>query len=338
MQTLDDNARKPGSGLTDPQGRQFEYLRLSLTDICNYSCTYCLPNGYQKPMHSPRFLTRDEFVRVVRGFAALGVWKLRLTGGEPTIHPEFLEIARNLATIEGIRRLALTTNGYKLDERAQSYRDAGIDAINISIDSLDDTRFAAVTGHDRLAEILRGIDACEKAGFAAIKINAVLMKGVNDQELSAFIAFAKDRDISLRFIEVMRTNDNSAFFEKHHIPAAHIATRLEDMGWSRLAREHGAGPAVEYSHAEVKGRIGLIAPYSKDFCTTCNRLRVSARGKLHLCLFGEGGYDVRPLLQSDDQRAELCAEITRLLGFKKASHFLHEGNSGTRQHLASIGG
>ena len=324
--------------LADPHGRRFDYLRLSLTDVCNFRCSYCLPDGYRKAHGAPGNLSVAEITRLVRGFAALGLWKIRLTGGEPTLRPEFDAIARAVSGVPGIRRLAMTTNGYRLAERAHAYFDAGLRAINISVDSLKSELFHTITGHDRLGEILDGVAACRDAGFERIKINTVLMKGINDSELDDFIDFVAERDLALRFIEVMRTNDNAAFFDARHLAGQSVIDRLEQRGWSRRARSLGDGPAVEYAHPDAKGRIGIIAPYAKDFCSTCNRLRVSASGKLHLCLFGDGGIDLRDLLQRDDQQAELIHRITLLVGTKAASHDLANGNSGATPHLASIGG
>jgi cyclic pyranopterin phosphate synthase len=323
--------------LHDGIGRRFEYLRLSLTDVCNFRCTYCLPDGYKKPCNKPAELSVEEIRRAVSGFAELGLWKVRLTGGEPTLRRDFEEVARAVSEVPGIRRVAMTTNGYRLAERAQVWRDCGISALNISMDSLDPARFAQITGHDRLEEVLRGVEAAQAAGFESIKLNAVLMRGVNDDELAAMVEFVATRDLSLRFIEVMRTNDNAAFFEDRHIAGQTVIDRLETKGWQRVPRQPGAGPAVELGHPEAKGRIGIIAPYSKDFCASCNRLRLSFDGKLHLCLFGDGGMDIRPLLQCDDREA-LTDRIRKLVGTKAPAHRLHEGNSGATPHLASIGG
>lgn len=324
--------------LHDGHGRGFEYLRLSLTDVCNFRCSYCLPDGYRKQAGMPGNLSVEEIRRLVTAFSCLGLWKVRLTGGEPALRRELLEIARTVSAVPGIRRRAMTTNGYRLAKRAQDYADAGINALNVSVDSLDPARFTSITGHDRLGEVLSGIDAARRAGITAIKLNSVLMRGVNDDELEAFIAFVQQHDLSLRFIEVMRTNDNTAFFEQHHLAGAEISERLEAMGWNRLPREAGAGPAVEFAQGNHPGKIGIIAPYSKDFCTNCNRLRVSARGKLHLCLFGDHGIDLRSLLQEDGQHEMLVQRILKLTATKAPSHRLHEGNSGGTPHLASIGG
>ncbi|NCU12473.1 MAG: GTP 3',8-cyclase MoaA, partial [Sphingomonadaceae bacterium] len=186
--------------------------------------------------------------------------------------------------------------------------------------------------------VLDGIAAARLAGITSIKLNSVLMRGVNDDELDAFIGFVQQHDLALRFIEVMRTNDNPAFFERHHLAGVEIAAKLESLGWQAVPREAGAGPAVVYARPGQPGRIGIIAPYAKDFCATCNRLRVSARGKLHLCLFGDHGIDLRPLLQDDGQHDALVARIAALTATKAPAHRLHEGNSGGTPHLASIGG
>ncbi|MCA0910630.1 GTP 3',8-cyclase MoaA [Qipengyuania gaetbuli] len=323
--------------LSDSIGRRFEYLRLSLTEVCNFRCTYCLPEGYKKPCNLPNELSVEEVRRAVTAFAQLGLWKVRLTGGEPTLRRDFEDVVRTVSQVPGIHKVAMTTNGYRLAQRAKAWRDCGVSAINISVDSLDPARFSAITGHDRLAEVMRGIDAAEAAGFESIKLNAVLMRGVNDDELETMVEFVAARDLSLRFIEVMRTNDNASFFDERHVAGQSVIDRLEAVGWQRLPREVGAGPAVEFGHPEAKGRIGIIAPYSKDFCASCNRLRLSSDGKLHLCLFGDGGFDLRPLL-AEDSETDLAERIRTLVGAKAPAHRLHEGNSGATPHLASIGG
>lgn len=323
--------------IADNFGRRFPYVRLSVTDVCNFRCSYCLPDGYKKT-GCESYLSRPEILRLATAFSRLGVWKIRLTGGEPTVRPDFTEIAHDLSSLSGIRKLAFTTNGYKLPEQAQSYFDAGLRAINISIDSLKSRKFEEITGHDRLEEILEGMQECFRVGFQTVKINTVLLKGMNDREIDDFIDFVTDKPVSLRFIELMRTGENGNYFAAHHLPGTYVTERLLARGWTLKPRADGAGPALEFGHDGSMGTIGLIAPYSKDFCKTCNRLRVSAKGNLHLCLFGEGGFPLRPLLQSDDQCEELQDKILTLMNFKKSSHFLHEGNTGTTPHLASIGG
>lgn len=322
--------------LQDSFGRKFPYLRLSITEVCNFRCTYCLPNGYQKTDRD--FLTLPEIRRLAVAFAALGTHKIRLTGGEPTVRRDLMEIARAVSAIPGIRTVALTTNGYDLKENANAYREAGINALNVSVDSLDPTRFHAITGQDRLAHVLEGIEAAKAAGFARIKINSVLLKEVTDQTLPDFLAWIQREALSIRFIELMQTGENREFFAQHHISAGVIIGQLLEHGFVPVLRQPDAGPAQEFTHPDYAGRIGIIAPYSKDFCKSCNRLRVTSRGKLMLCLFGEGGYDLRPYLQHDDQREELIDAIASALHFKHETHYLHQGMTGSTPHLASLGG
>ncbi|MFH1157400.1 MAG: GTP 3',8-cyclase MoaA [Pseudomonadota bacterium] len=325
------------TNIEDGFGRRFPYLRLSVTEACNFRCSYCLPEGYRKT-HGDSFLSVPEIRRLVEAFAGLGCWKVRLTGGEPTVRKDFCDIAKMVAGVLGIRRLAFTTNGYGLAGRARGYHAAGLRAVNISIDSLDPRRYCDITGHDRLVEVVEGVQAALDVGFDAVKINAVLLKGLNDDELEGFLDFIADRSVSLRFIELMETGDNADYFRRHHVPAAVVREKLAAQGWRLLERGEGQGPAVEYAHSGYRGRVGIIAPYSKGFCAVCNRLRVSARGDLHLCLFGTGGHSLRPLLQEDGQKEELQETVLRLMRVKKISHFLNEGDTGARQNLASTGG
>ncbi len=323
--------------LQDAFGRSFEYLRLSITEVCNFRCSYCLPDGYRKHVGSS-FLRRDELVRVACAFAGLGTWKIRITGGEPSVRKDFEAIIADLAAVPGVRRLAATTNGYRLKARARDWRKAGLQGINVSIDSLRPEVFHRVTGHDRLGDVKAGVEACLEAGYEAVKINAVLLKGVNDADLERFTDYVRARPVSVRFIELMRTGDNADYFARYHVPASVVIEALKRTGWVRKTREAGAGPALEYVHADYAGSIGLIAPYSRDFCKTCNRLRVSALGKLHLCLFAQDGLDMRPLLQADDQLEELQTFLAKALPGKAASHFLLDGQTGGNRRFADIGG
>ncbi len=324
--------------LSDSFGRQFHYLRLSVTDACNFRCVYCLPNGFQKPEGSEPHLGLDEIRRLVTAFASMGFWKVRLTGGEPTLRRDILEIARAVGAVPGITRIALSTNGYRLAELAAPLREAGVTALNVSVDSLDPERFRKITGLARLDDVLAGIDAALAAGFPWVKINTVLLKDLNHGDLQAFRAWIQDRPISVRFIELMQTGDNPTLFGRRHVSADGLRAQLLGDGWQPLERRPGDGPAVEYAHPAHRGRIGLIAPYAKGFCDTCNRLRVSSRGGLKLCLFGDQEHALRPWLQADAQRDALVEEVQRLIGHKPATHALLEGRSGNTRHFAAIGG
>lgn len=323
--------------LADGFGRRFPYLRLSLTEACNFRCSYCLPDGYQADGR-PQFLGVEEITRLVRAFATLGMHKIRLTGGEPSLRKDLEQIIERVAGVPGIRKIAITTNGTLLPRRLPGWHRAGLTALNVSLDSLQRDRFQAITGHDRQPEILQGITLAQELGMESIKLNAVLLRGLNDNELPAWMAFLRDRPVSVRFIELMRTGDNAAYFERHHLRAEVVVEQLLAAGWRLRPRASDAGPAREYTHPDHLGRIGVIAPYARDFCQGCNRLRVTARGDLRLCLFGEFGVPLRPLLQHEDDRDALLARITTQLGLKAAGHGLHQGQTGLIPNLASIGG
>lgn len=323
--------------LSDGFGRTFRYLRLSVTEACNFKCSYCLPDGYKK-CAGPQPLTVNELRRAATAFSELGLSKIRLTGGEPTIRKDFDGIAQTIAALPYVDKLALTTNGYRLEHRAQTWYAAGIRALNISLDSLDPENFHRITGHNRRDEVMRGIDTAFEAGFEAIKLNAVYMRGINDHEINSFLALTKDRPVSVRFIELMETGDHADFFQKHHISTDVIAAKLKQQGWAPVLKAKDAGPANDFVHPDHLGRIGLIAPYSKDFCTSCNRLRFSSQGNLHLCLFGNFGIPMRQYLQSDDQIEELKEKLVQAVRRKDASHHLAAGLTGQTSNLSSIGG
>ena len=323
--------------LVDNFNRSFPYLRLSITDVCNFSCQYCLPNGYQKTGNE-HFLRKDEINRLVDAFVELGVWKIRLTGGEPTIRKDFTEIAQMIASKPQVETMAFTTNGYRLKERAQEWFDAGMNAINISIDSFNAKNFHQITGHNRMQEVRDGIDKTLKVGFEKVKINVVLLKGVNDDEVDQYLEYVKDTPVSVRYIELMQTGDNLTYFNKFHLSADHVKDQLVKRGWVENIRTSGAGPAVNFTHSDYAGSVGLIAPYSKDFCTGCNRLRITSTGDLRLCLFGNVGIPLRHMLQNDDQKEPLKTAIRKQLEFKASSHFLAMGDTGIMTNLSSTGG
>ena len=322
--------------LQDSFGRRFRYLRLSVTDVCNFRCNYCLPDGYSCSSEEQP-LTVSEIQHLAQAFARAGTRKIRITGGEPSVRSDLPEIIRALRAVEGIDEIALTTNGYRLGERVQEWKDAGLDRINLSIDSLDPRQFHAITGHNRLQELLDGLNKAQEVGFSDIRINTVLLRQHNAGQLDAFLDWIRTTPLTLRFIELMRTGDNGEFFAANHISGASIETRLVSEGWVPQLREPDAGPAREFAHPDYAGSIGLIMPYSKDFCSTCNRLRVSAIGKLHLCLFGEQGHDLRSLLNTDNADA-LDQRLLDLMPLKKATHYLEQEETGATTHFAMLGG
>ena len=327
--------------LSDTFGRKFPYIRLSITDVCNYSCAYCLPQGYKKtPGDMRSFMSAQEISRLTKALSELGVCKIRLTGGEPTVRKDFFDILKDMKQNSNIPKVTMTTNGYRLDKIAEQLCEAGLDGINISIDSLNKETFKKLTGHDRLEEILEGIKILQKLNFKNIKINAVLLKGINDthDEFKKFGNFIKDNNIDFRFIELMQTGDNLEYFKKNHVSSKLFKDFLEKNNWIPQTYGKDAGPSLNFIHPEFKGKFGLIAPYTKDFCQTCNRLRVTSRGDLRLCLFGNTGISIRHLLQDDAQKDELVNLIIKQLHLKKESHYLELGDTGITPNLSSTGG
>ena len=327
--------------LKDSFGRRFPYIRLSITDVCNFKCGYCLPNGYQKDKSDNRkFLSSEEIEKLAKGLSELGVSKIRLTGGEPTVRKDFFDIIKILKNKSGIKKTVITTNGYRLDQIAEKLVDSGIDGINISIDSLNRDTFKTITGHDRLPEILKGIEKLQKLNFKNIKINAVLLNGINSakKDFKEWSKFIKSNEITFRYIELMQTGDSIEYFKRYHISSRIFTDYLNENNWIFQTHGKDSGPSKNYINPDYKGKFGLIAPYSKDFCKSCNRLRITARGDLRLCLFGSTGINIRHLIQRDDQLDELKDLILKQLQFKKESHYLELGETGLTKNLSQTGG
>ena len=327
--------------LQDSFGRKFPYIRMSITDVCNFKCGYCLPNGYKVDKSDNRkFLHLEEIRRLAKCFSNLGVCKIRITGGEPTVRKDFFDIIKVLKNDSGIEKVAITTNGYHLDKKAEQLVKSGLTGINISIDSLDPQIFKEITGHDRLPEILRGIDILQNIGFENIKMNGVLLKGVNasEKDFDKWSNFIKINKIDYRYIELMRTGDNLDYFNKFHVSSKIFKNYLNENKWIYQTLGKDSGPALNYINPEYRGKFGIIAPYSKDFCKSCNRLRITSRGDLRLCLFGNTGISIRHLLQRDDQLEELKDLILGQMKYKKESHYLELGETGLTTNLSTTGG
>ncbi|MAI65733.1 MAG: GTP 3',8-cyclase MoaA [Alteromonas sp.] len=322
--------------LQDTFGRKFKYLRLSITELCNFRCNYCLPDG--NACDTPTGgLSLHQIDTLVQAFAQLGTTKIRITGGEPALRKDLCDIIALCKQTKGIEKVAMTTNAFRLKKDAKKYKESGLDALNVSADSLDPRMFAAITGKKKLDDILEGVEAAIDMGIKEIKFNTVMLKQFNYNELHTFFDYLKQHPVTWRFIELMQTGDNQRFFSQNHVAGETIKSLLLDQGWERIIRGNDAGPAQEFSHSDYLGNIGLIMPYSKDFCTTCNRLRVSSQGKLHLCLFAEQGQDILPYLESGDVAATVEA-ITHHVQDKQAKHFLQEGFTGATKQLAMLGG
>lgn len=323
--------------LVDNHGRHFSYLRLSVTEACNFRCSYCLPQGY-RPCSDQPFLSTDEVRRLCQAFAELGFSKVRLTGGEPTLRPDISHLIHSIASMEGIRKVVLSTNGFRLSKRIDTFVTAGLSGINVSVDSLDAATFQHITGRSSLNEVLAGIDRALELGLHAVKINTVALRDINDHQWPLFLDYIRHRPVSVRFIELMPGEDHN-YYRKHHIPLRTFREELMRAGWCRdggFAMD--AGPAQVMRHSDYAGTLGFILPYDKNFCAQCNRLRVNAYGALRLCLFGKNQISLRPFLQSDDDCETLQNEIIQLLQLKPKSHRLEWMDTGVNGSFSRIGG
>lgn len=330
--------------LVDPQARRVRYLRVSLTDRCNYRCTYCMPSEGVDRVPRADLLTLEEVAAVVRAFAAWGVERVRLTGGEPTVRRGLVELVAALSAVPV--EVALTTNGARLAEFAAPLRAAGLASLTVSVDSLDPARFAAITRRGDLADVLAGLDAAAAAGFGAIKLNTVAIRGFNDDELARIALWAWGRGLVPRFIEVMPMAGGRLYVPGELMPAAEIRERVAAATGSALMPDDGAGvrglgPATYWRVAtgpHAGRRLGLIAPMTENFCATCNRLRLSATGSLHNCLARDDAGDLRSVLRSGDPGA-LAARVRAILGHKQRGHeFTLDGHGGPTKAMISIGG
>ncbi|MEN6670839.1 GTP 3',8-cyclase MoaA [Psychrobacter sp. B38] len=331
-----DQTSEPNQLLTDGFSRRLTYLRLSITDFCNFRCEYCLPNGYQGKRPDDE-LSVPEIATLIRGFAKVGTKKVRITGGEPSIRRDVVEIIETIKQTDGIETVAMTSNGYKLGKHLASWHAAGLDQLNISMDSFDAATFHKMTGFNTLPQLLTDMDRLLEKTNIKLKINSILMAETAFENLLQAIDYVKDRAVTYRFIEFMQTSDNSDLFFAQHAQSDTIIDYLLEHGWQAHDRGSSDGPAVEYSHPDYVGRIGMIAPYAEHFCETCNRLRVSSQGKVHLCLFDQGNYDIRHYLQQDDVTG-LVSTLHSFMPIKPEHHHLHDSDSGIMHNLSIIGG
>ena len=277
--------------MTDRLGREITYLRISATDKCNLRCRYCMPaEGVCKKGHAD-MMTEDEMIRAVEAAASLGITKLRITGGEPLVKKNIVSICRRAAAVEGIREVCLTTNGILLPALAQDLRDAGVSRLNLSLDTLDPEKYAYITRVGTLDDFRAGLEAAFAAGFEKIKINAVLIGGFNDDEIVPLAELTRQYPVDMRFIEMMPMYDGGDFDASAFIPIDRVLERLPEAA----AAAPDGGVAKLYRLPGAKGHIGLISPVSAHFCGDCNRIRLTADGKLKPCLHSADEYSLKGL-------------------------------------------
>jgi cyclic pyranopterin phosphate synthase len=283
----------------DPFGRTIDYLRISVTDRCNERCLYCMPEGYKGWAQKPDHLTASEIVRLAAAAARIGFKKFRLTGGEPLLRPDILEIASGIRELPGVKSVSMSTNAVRLAGIATALRAAGVESINISLDALDEAIYQRITG-GKLAQVLDGIEAAKRVGFPSIKLNCVLMRGVNDSQILPLVRFAGEQNLSVRFIELMPLSRTDVLDEANFLPVGEVMQMLESHGCLAPLPDYrpGHGPAAYYEFSPGKVKIGFIGALTNPhFCESCNKLRLTADGKLRPCLGRHGEIDVREALR-----------------------------------------
>ena len=297
--------------MKDGFGREITYLRLSVTERCNLRCRYCMPEDGICTKRHEDMLTEDEMIMAVQAAASLGVHKLRLTGGEPLVKKNILSICERSAAVEGIKEVCLTTNGTLLPQMAKQLRAAGADRLNISLDTLNPEKYAYITRRGTLDQALNGIEAALEAGFDRLKINAVLIGGFNDDEIPALAELTKRYPADMRFIELMPMTDNEEFGQKAYVSGAAVLAALPELE----PVPHNDGVAKLYHLPGAQGNIGLISAVSSHFCATCNRIRLTADGKLKPCLHSDQEYSIKGLDYEGMRR-----EMERAILAKPACH------------------
>lgn len=305
--------------LIDPFGRTIEYLRISVTDRCDLRCSYCMSEDIE---FLPRqdILSFEEVIRLAKSFAQLGVKKIRLTGGEPLMRKKLPELVASIKAIEGIEEVVLTTNGTLLTKYAQSLFEAGLSRLNISLDTLKAERFHKLTRRDRLQEVLDGINEARKYAFESIKLNAVIMRGMNDDEIISLTDFAVDNDLDISFIEEMPLGEVGYDRSVTFLSSADIKSKIEEKYSLKSSGYKTGGPAVYSSIDDFKSRIGFISPHTNNFCSDCNRVRITAVGRLLLCLGNENSQDLRTIIRDGCSDEELKNHLISALQLKPEKH------------------
>jgi cyclic pyranopterin phosphate synthase len=331
--------------LVDSHGRVLRDLRVSITDRCNFRCLYCLPeteaahNFYRGrwanlPDSTPiiqqwvprsKILNFEEIERVIRIAVGLGIQKIRLTGGEPLLRNGVEDLVARISKIHGIQDLAMTTNGFLFPEKAHKLRDAGLRRISFSLDSLDKTNFKKITGRDGLEEVLTSIKLAQELGFNPVKVNAVVIRDINDHEIVALAEFAREHNISFRFIEFMPLDSARAWLKEMVVPGHEVLKRLrEHFTLKPVPSNNPSETATRWAFEDGRGEIGIIAPVSEPFCGHCNRIRMTADGKIRTCLFSVKEHDLRAILRDGRSDEDIVAWLREVVWQKEARHHIGE--------------
>lgn len=330
--------------LTDRYGRVHNYLRISVTDRCNLRCLYCMPEEGVAFAEPSSLLSFEEIEAVVRTAAELGITRLRITGGEPLVRPGLDQLIAKLAVIPGIEDIALTTNGLLLASQAEALRRAGVSRVNISLDTLDPARFKFIARRGELKRVFDGIEAAAEAGFSPIKLNCVLLKGVNEDEIVSFLEMARSRPLHVRFIEYMPIGHADDNWKKHYLPLSRVLEIAREAGFDIAPGDDvlGNGPSENWRIAGGAGSFGLIHPVSNHFCSNCNRLRLTADGSLKPCLYWVDELNVRQAVGDEEAMRRL---FMRAMAIKPENHEMAaklenaaQSHVPTERRMSQIGG
>ena len=329
--------------LKDSYGRTIRDLRVSLTDRCNFRCFYCLPHGEPPIAPKEQMLSYEEIERACEIFVSLGIEKIRLTGGEPMLRRDIETIIKKLAKLkdQGLTDLALTTNGYFLPERAQALKDAGLDRVTISLDSLKRDVFKRMTGVDVLDKVLAGIHAAKHAGLEPIKINAVIVRGHNEDEVADFAAFAREHDVKMRYIEYMPLDSGHDWSRTDVVSGKEIRDRIEQrFPLTKINVARGSDTSSRYRFSDgAPGEVGIIAPVTEAFCGACSRIRLTADGQIRTCLFSTVEHSLRDVIRSSASRDEVIDYIRSVVMKKEPRHFINDpGFIAPSRTMSFIGG
>jgi GTP 3',8-cyclase len=331
--------------LVDSHRRILRDLRVSITDRCNFRCLYCLPeteaahNFYRghwanMPNSTPivqqwvpksKILTFEEIERIIRIAVSQGIDKIRLTGGEPLLRHNVEDLVGRIAAIPGINDLAMTTNGFLFKEKARALRDAGLRRVSFSLDSLDRANFKKITGRDGLDEVLNAITLAQELGFDPVKVNAVVIRGINDHEIEGLAEFARERDLSFRFIEFMPLDSARGWLKEMVVPSREVLARIQArFDLQPLGLANPSATAKRWAFPDGRGEIGIIAPVSEPFCGHCNRIRLTADGKIRTCLFSVTEHDLRSCLRDGSSDEQIVEWLRGVVWQKEARHHIGE--------------
>jgi cyclic pyranopterin phosphate synthase len=323
--------------MKDQHGRSIEYLRISVTDRCNFRCVYCMPEQGLEWLPKKDILSYEEITAVVRELAPLGLRRLRITGGEPTIRPDLVRLVAMLRGVDGIEDIALSTNGVKLPAMARELKAAGLDRVNVSADSLQPERIARIARRRLGFEPVTALQAALDAGLDPVKLNVVVMRGINDDEIADFAALTQRWAVHVRFIELMPVGEMAHLTDSHIVPSDEVLARVSGLGalTPADAPARGNGPAVYHRLAGAPGTVGVITPMTHTYCGTCNRVRLTADGRLRTCLYGDHEVNLREPLRGGEALGPLFVQA---LAEKPLEHNLLQLRVGGLRALSQVGG